>query len=152
MILSDYFLNWINLQTLHCWRVVWRRDRRVLTAQLWVRSFMPPSLSWWAEMDVPCSAASAIVYSLIKSSRVVRYSQILHSCILLTLVFRPPSAHRKTHCCRAKWASLRLWRKVYIHPNSTKPSFNPVFDICTGLRVHFGSYAFAAFRSMLQNM
>lgn len=61
----------------------------------------------------------------IESGRVVHYSQILHSCVLLTLVFGPRSAHRK-HIVAMPSGRLRAWRKVYIHPNSTKLSFTRV--------------------------
>ena len=97
---------------------VW--DRRVLTAQLWDYSVIRPSLSWWAEMDVPCSAASSFVRSPWTFSGVVHF---LHSCVLLTLVFRRLSGHRKRIVAMPS-GRVPAWRKVYIHPKTTKLSFN----------------------------
>ncbi len=72
-----------------------------------------------------CSMLRCFCHCLLsmESSRVMHYSQILHSCVLLTLVFRPQSVHRK-HIVAMPSGRLRVWREVYIHPNSTKLSFN----------------------------
>ncbi len=129
---------------LHCLRAVWRRDRRDHSAQLWDGSFMLPSLSWWAEIDVPCSAASAIVPSLKETGRVVCYSQILHSCILLTLVFTPQNVHRK-HIVVMPSGRLSECDAKSIFILILQSSHSPCCDICPGLRVHFGWYAFAKF-------
>lgn len=58
-----------------------------------------------------------------------------NSCVLRTLVFRPRSVHRKPIVAMPS-GRPRVWRKVYIHPNSTKLSFNPVLtfslsSVCT---------------------
>lgn len=71
----------------------------------------------------------------IESSLVVLYSQILHSCVLLTLVFRPQRVHRQ-HIVAMPSGRLCVWCKVYIHPNSTKHLFNNILtfsqtSLCT---------------------
>lgn len=72
-----------------------RRDRGVHTAQLWDYSFIssPQLMS-----GDGCSMLHRLCHCLvsIEWSRVLHYSHILHSCILLTLVFRPQRGTENT--------------------------------------------------------
>ena len=73
----------------------------------------------------------------IESCFVVHYSQILHSCVLLTLVFIPQNMHRK-HIVAMPSGRLPVWRKVYIHPNSTKHLFNHILTFSLASVVTLG--------------
>lgn len=128
------FLKWINLPLLRE-SVVWRRDRRVHTAQLWNYSFIPPR----SADEQRWMFHAPLLLPLFTLYRVQSRCALLPNSALLyftpSFVLRPQSLHRK-HIVVMPSGRLTVWCKLYIHPNPTTLSFSCVLtfslaSVCT---------------------
>lgn len=120
----------------HCWSIMCKEARQESPRSPIMGLLFYLTLSQLMSGD-GCSMLHCFCHCVlsIESSLVVHYYQILHSCVLLTLVFRPQSMHKK-HIVDMPSGRLRVWCEVYIHPNSTKHLFNHVLtflvaSVCT---------------------
>lgn len=120
---------------LHCRSAMWRQDRRVHTAQLWDCSFMSPPSQLMSGDGCSMLRCSCYCFSL-HSPLVLCVTPKFCIPVFYSLSCLDPRACTENTLLPCQRGRLRVWREVYIHPNSTKLSFNSVVtfslaSVCT---------------------